>query len=209
MPGDRHLLAGRLRSQSEARTDSVSRNSESEPESEPHSDSESETLRRQPASRRHLLLVCPGCNKPFTNITSLRRHRSSWWMADSACRNAAHKRPRTIRRDVDAARDADDRIRRMMGDGSKGGPAAGDAQRPFLQPRDEVGPGNRDCLTWSHRFTQCLQRVFIRFASSMKSLHRFALGLHHVCSKFNCGLYKVCTKFTLIPAASTQSSLLT
>ena len=149
MPGDRHLLAGRLRSQSEARTDSASRNSESEPESEPHSDSESETLRRQPASRLHLL--CPGCNKPFTNSTSLHRHRSSWWMADPACRNAAHKRPRTVRRDVDAARDADDRIRRMMGDGSKGGPAAGDAQRPFLQPRDEVGPGLHHLCRWDVR----------------------------------------------------------
>ena len=62
-------------------------------------------------------------------------------MADPACRNAAHKRPRTVRRDVDSARDADDRIRRMMGDGSDSGLAARDAQSPFLQPRDEVGPG--------------------------------------------------------------------
>ena len=177
MPGDRHLLAGRLRSQSEARTDSVSRNSESEPESEPHSDSESETLRRQPASRRHLLLVCPGCNKPFTNITSLRRHRSSWWMADPACRNAAHKRPRTIRRDVDAARDADDRIRMMMGDGSDSGLAARDAQSPFLQPRDEVGPGpasasdrRSNSARRCQRFTQCLQLVCIRFTLQKSGL---------------------------------------
>jgi hypothetical protein len=82
-------------------------------------------------------------------------------MADPACRNAAHKRPRTVRRDVDSdsALDANDRIRRMMGDGSKSGLAARDAQSPFLQPIDEVGPGDHAGLTRRHKFTQCLQMV--------------------------------------------------
>ena len=43
--------------------------------------------------------------------------------------------------DVDSARDADDLIQRMMGNGSDSGLAARDAQSPFLQPGDEVGPG--------------------------------------------------------------------
>ena len=93
-------------------------------------------------------------------------------MVDPACRNAAHKRPRTVRRDsdVDSARDADDRIRRMMGGESDSGLAARDAQSPFLQPRDEVGPGPASASDrWSNsallcqRFTQCLQLVYIRF----------------------------------------------
>ena len=88
-------------------------------------------------------------------------------MTDPACRNAAKKRPRTVRRDVDAARqrDAEDRLQQMMGDGSHSGLAASDAHSPFLQPslRDEVGPGpERDSESQVYTmFAQCLHKVFI------------------------------------------------
>ena len=102
-------------------------------------------------------------------------------MADPACRNAAHKRPRTVRRDVDSARDAGDHIRRMMGGGSDSGLAARDAQSPFLQPRDEVGPGPAshgasDCRSNSarrcQRFTQCLQLVYSKFTLQTSGLSK-------------------------------------
>ena len=134
MPGDKLALAGRARSRSETRATRItgpgpeselpSQELESAGESDRDSDSGSEA-RPQRASRLHL--ICPGCNKAFADPTSLRRHRSAARMVDPACRNAAHKRPRTVRRDVDSARDADDQIRRMMGDGSDSGLAARDA----------------------------------------------------------------------------------
>ena len=170
MPGDRLALAGRARSRSETRMagpgplsgvlpSHLESAGESGGESAGESDSEtgSETQRPQRASKLHL--ICPGCNKPFSDRTSLRRHRSAWKTADPACRKAAHKRPRTVRLDVDSAQDANDRIRRMMGDGSNSGLAARDAQSPFLQPIDEVGPGARDGLTRMQKFTQCLHIV--------------------------------------------------
>jgi hypothetical protein len=174
MPGDRLALAGRARSRSETRMagpgplsgvlpSHLESAGESGGESAGESDSEtgSETQRPQRASKLHL--ICPGCNKPFSDRTSLRRHRSAWKTADPACRKAAHKRPRTVRLDVDSAQDANDRIRRMMGDGPNSrlasGPAVRDAQSPFLQPIDEVGPGDRNGLTRRHKFTQCLQMV--------------------------------------------------
>jgi hypothetical protein len=193
--GDRPglALAGRARSRSETRAISATRITDpgTESDTSPSQDLESAgdsglEARPQRASRLHLL--CPGCNKPFADPTSLRRHRSAWRTADPACRNAAaHKRPRTVRRDVDSARDsdADDRIRMMMGDGSDSGLAARDAQSPFLQPRDEVGPGpasasdrRSNSARRCQRFTQCLQLVYIRF-----TLHtiRFMVSLHMVC----------------------------
>ena len=130
--------------------DSESGNSDSD--SARDSDSESEAAGAADASARpqtrgasKLHLICTGCNKLFANRTSLRQHGNAWKTADPACRNAATKRPRTVRRGVDsaAARDTDDRIQRMVGDRSNRGQAASDAQSPFrvLQPRDEVlGP---------------------------------------------------------------------
>ena len=171
MPGDRLALAGRARSRSETRMTGPGPQSgvlpshelesasagKSDGQSDSDSGSDSEA-RPQRASKLHL--ICPGCNKPFSDRTTLRRHRSAWRTADPACRNAAHKRPRTVRLDVDSARDADHRIRRMMGDGSDSGLASGlaardaDDQSPFLPPRD------RDEV-WSHWFTQCLYTVYI------------------------------------------------
>jgi hypothetical protein len=191
MPGDRPALAGRARSRSETRADSATRITgrpspqselqelESAGESDPGSEAD---VRPQRASKLHL--ICPGCNKQFADRTTLRQHWSAWKTADPACRNAAHKRPRTVRRDVDSARDADDRIRQMMGDGSDSGLAARDVQSPFLQPRHEVGPGDRDGPTRSHRFTQCLLIVYIRFEI-------FNSGLRLVYLLFSSILYKV------------------
>ena len=88
------------------------------------------------------------------------------------------------------AGDADDRIRQMMGDGSDSGLAARDAQSPFLQPRHEVGPGDRDGPTRSHRFTQCLLTVYIRFEI-------FNSGLQLVYLLFDSSLNKVWCRFTL------------
>ncbi len=200
MPGDRHALAGRARSRSETRADSATRMSDLRSQSDSESagresDSGSEAdFRPQRASKLHLL--CPGCNKAFADRTKLRQHRAAYRTADPACRNAAHKRPRTVRRhgdrDVDSARDADDLIRQMMGDGSDSGLAARDAQSPFLQPRHEVlvGPGDRDGPTRSHTFTQCLLTVYIRFEISNS-------GLKLVYLLFDSSLYKVWCRFTL------------
>ena len=184
--GDRPGLAlsGRARSRSETRAISATRitGPGTESDTSPSQDLESagdsgSEARPQRASRLHLL--CPGCNKPFADPKTLRQHRSAWRTADPACCNAAHKRPRTVRRDVDSARDADDRIqvRRMMGDGSDSGLAASDAQSPFLQPRDEVGPGpasasdrRSNSARRCQRFTQCLQLVCIRFTLQKSGL---------------------------------------
>ena len=176
MPGDRHALSGRARSRSETGADSATRNSdpgaggpESRAERNSESDSEAD-VRPQRASRLHL--ICPGCNKEFADMTKLRQHRAAYRTADPACRNAARKRPRTVRRDVDSARDADDLIQRMMGNGSDSGLAARDAQSPFLQPRDEVGPGDTDSdgPTLTRKFTSCLQYVYNQFAYKFTSL---------------------------------------
>ena len=182
MPGDKLALAVRARSRSETRATRItgpgpeselpSQELESAGESDRDSGSEA-----RPQRESRLDLICPGCNKAFADRTSLRRHRSASRMADPACRNAAHKRPRTVRRDVDSARDADDHIQRMMGGGSDSGLAARDAQSPFLQPRDEVGPGpasasdrRSNSARRCQRFTQCLQMVCIRFTLQKSGL---------------------------------------
>ena len=153
MPGDGHALVRSTRTRSRSQSGPGPQSGElprqeldSELESAGESDSESEA-RPQRASKLHL--ICPGCKKQFADRSCLRRHRSSSRMADPACRNAANKRPRTVRLAVDSqsARDAHDRIQRMMGDGSNRGLPARDAQSPFLQPRDEVDPAdNRQLL---------------------------------------------------------------
>jgi hypothetical protein len=167
MPGGRHVPAGRTRSRSETRAasepgpqsklPSQALDSARDSESESGSAGESEARPQPRSSKMHL--KCPGCNKVFADRTTLRQHCSAWRTADPACRKAAHKRPRTVSLDVDSAQDANDRIRRMMGDGSNSGLAARDAQSPFLQPIDEVGPGARDGLTRMQKFTQCLHIV--------------------------------------------------
>lgn len=182
MPVDRQGRADSATRKSDRQSDSESAGRESESLSD--SDSEAD-FRPQRASKLHLL--CPGCNKAFTDRTKLRQHRAAYRTADPACRNAAKKRPRTVRRDVDAARqrDAEDRLQQMMGDGSHSGLAASDTHSPFLQPslRDEVlGPGARPGLppsvTRSRRFTPCLQNVYTRFPSCSLSLYMFAQCLH-------------------------------
>ena len=145
-------------------------------------DSDSEAAGAADASARpqtrgtsKLHLICTGCNKLFANRTSLRQHGNAWKTADPACRNAATKRPRTVRRGVDsaAARDTEDRIQRMVGDRSNRGQAASDAQSPFLQPRDEVlGPA------WV--------TVTVQLGPT---------GLHNVCIRFVPSLSMVCTWF--------------
>lgn len=143
MPRDGHSAAGRARSLSESRVDSAARNSGSEPQPADSdsgaeargSDSESDTGRPQGPGRVHQ--ACPGCNKSFASISSLRRHRNSFWMTDPACRNAGLKRPRTVRVG-DSARDARDLIQQMVGDAADSGLPPGAAPDPFVQPRDEV-----------------------------------------------------------------------
>jgi hypothetical protein len=136
------------------------------------------------------------CTTPKLEMAAAREQAASVmpWMQQAVCRpenfTPAQERladggsglpaqccPRTVRRDVDSARDADDRIRRMMGDGSDSGLAARDAQSPFLQPRDEVGPGpasasdrRSNSARRCQRFTQCLQLVCIRFTLQKSGL---------------------------------------
>ena len=123
------------------------------------------SARPQTRSASKLHLICTGCNKLFANRTSLRQHWNAWRTADPACKNAATKRTLTVRRCVvsAAAQDTDDRIQRMVGDQSNRGQAASDAQRPFLQPRDEVlGPAR---VTVTVRLGVAgLHNVCIRFA---------------------------------------------
>ncbi len=94
-------------------------------------DSNSEAdVRLQRARKLHL--ICPGCNKEFTDMTKLRQHRAAYRTADPACRNAANKRPRTVRRDNNSARDADDRIQQMMGNRSDSELAVCTEFTPFM-----------------------------------------------------------------------------
>ena len=86
-------------------------------------------------------------------------------MTDPACRNAGLKRPRTVRVG-DSARDANDLIQRMMGDGPDSGLPPGAAPNPFLQPRDEVGDAKSELRSWPgiyEQFAICLHLVYIQF----------------------------------------------
>jgi hypothetical protein len=123
----------------------------------------------RPQRARKLHLICPGGSKELTDMTKLRQHRAAYRTADPASSNAANKRPRTVRRDNNSARDADDRIQQMMGNRSGSELAVRDAQSPFLQPRDEVGPGDSNGLTrpWSRTFAQCLQNVYSQFVNKI------------------------------------------
>ena len=129
-PSDLHSPAVRVRSRSETRAQGSP---------QPQAESDSESGGGPCADRLHLL--CPGCNKSFATISSLRRHRNSWWMTDQSCRAAGSqlKRPRTVRvHDSGSAQDAIDRLNEMMGDGTKRGVPPGAAPDLRLQPRDEV-----------------------------------------------------------------------
>ena len=183
MPGARTDSGRTLQVDSESGGNSDSDSArDSEADSEAAGAADASARRPQTRGASKLLLICTGCNKLFANRTSLRQHWNAWRTADPACRNAATKRPRTVRRGVvsAAAQDTDDRIQRMVGDQSNRGQAASDAQSPFLQPRDEVlGP------TRSHRFTQCLHTVCTKFVTSLHLVcniyllvyFKFALGL--------------------------------
>lgn len=104
----------------ETRADSanVTRNPRGTAQGSPQPESDSESGGGPCADRLHLL--CPGCNKSFATISSLRRHRNSWWMTDpsESCRAAAGsqlKKPRTVTvrvHDSGTAQDSDaiDRI---------------------------------------------------------------------------------------------------
>ena len=169
MPGARTDSGRKLQVDSESGGNSDSdwaRDSEADSEAAGAADASARRPQTRGASKLHL--ICTGCNKLFANRTSLRQHWSAWTTADPACRNAATKRPRTVRRGVvsAAAQDTDDRIQRMVGDQSNRGQAASDAQRPFLQPRDEVlGPAR---VTVTVRLGVAgLHNVCIRFAPSL------------------------------------------
>ena len=165
MPGARTDSGRKLQVDSESGGNSDSdwaRDSEADSEAAGAADA---SARRQTRIASKLHLICTGCNKLFANRTSLRQHWNAWKTADPACSKAATKRPRTVRRGVvsAAAQDTDDRIQRMVGDQSNRGQAANDAQRPFLQPRDEVlGPAR---VTVTVRLGVAgLHNVCIRFA---------------------------------------------
>jgi hypothetical protein len=145
MPPAGHSPAGRTRSLSRSgtRADTANATVTRNPggPSSPQSESDSSSGAEPGAGRLHLL--CPGCNKSFDTISSLRRHRNSWWMTNPSCRAAGSqlKRPRTVRvhdADSPAVQDAIDRINEMMGDGTNRGVPPGAALNFCLQPRDEV-----------------------------------------------------------------------
>ena len=192
MPQDRHPHVGRARSLSEAdsaNSGGCSPQSESESGARAESDSDSESEARRPQGAGRVLLLCPGCNKSFDNISSLRRHRNSYWMTDPTCRVAGSrsKRPRRVRvHDSESAQDAIDRINEMMGDGTDRGVPPGAALNPCLQPRDEVGDSDvtsRPKVTVYTEFATCLHIVYTTFESGLQSLYtRFVKCLHQVCT---------------------------
>ncbi len=165
MQRNRHSPAGRAKSLSRAdsaKSGGCSPQSESESGARAESDSASETSRPQLTGRVHLL--CPGCNKSFDNISSLRRHRNSWWMTDPSCHAAGSesKRPRKVRvPDSESAQDAIDRINEMMGDVTDRGVPPGAALNPCLQPRDEVRDSDVPHCSHGKRIIHSLQYVCI------------------------------------------------
>ena len=136
------------------------------PEHRSNSDSETDHDRQQPSGRVHLL--CPGCNKSFTNISSLRRHRNSRWLPFCRAAASALKRPRIVRvYDSESAQDAIDRINEMMGDGTNRGVPPRAALNPYLQPRDEVGG------------VQSQPKVYTQFATGLHAVYTtFELDSH-------------------------------
>ena len=172
MPGARTDSGRKLQVDSESGGNSDSdwaRDSEADSEAAGAADASARRPQTRGASKLHL--ICTGCNKLFANRTTLRQHWSAWRTADPACRNAATKRPQTVRRCVvsAAAQDTEDRIQRMVGDQSNRGQAASDAQSPFLQPRDEVLGPARVTVTVRLGFTGLgLHNVYIRFAPSLQ-----------------------------------------
>ena len=204
MPSDLHSPAVRARSRSETRADSanVTRNPRGTAQGSPQLESDSESGGGPCADRLHLL--CPGCNKSFATISSLRRHRNSWWMTDPSCRAAGSqlKRPRTVRvHDSGTAQDAIDRINEMMGDGTNRGVPPGAAPDLRLQPRDEVllvsdVQSQPKVQVYNvDRFVKCFSKVCTRFVQSLLKfqicLHKVCTGLSFVCTK----ILSVCTKF--------------
>ena len=161
MPPDRPSRAGRARSRSESRADpaNVAQNSSPDGPGRGGSVSDSESGAAGDRSGR-MHLICPGCNKGFDHISSLRRHRNAWSMAAPRCRAAASqlKRPRRVRVDTRSAQDASDGINEMMGDGANSGVPPGAALDPSsgLQPRDEVGEIyslHQVYIQFTHKFT--------------------------------------------------------
>jgi hypothetical protein len=90
----------RARSRSEAR---AGPGPQSERQVDSESDSEAELEVRPQRASKLYYLICPGCNKEFTDMTKLeiasaQPGRAAYRTADPACRNhaAANKRPRTV-----------------------------------------------------------------------------------------------------------------
>ena len=148
---DRTYLAGRTRGR-EARDDSRANSPDSpgpagsRAESSESGDSGPDGPRAQAGRGFNLKLACPGCGKPFSNVSGLRFHRNSRWLTNPACRYAGRigKRPRILARaataDSDSGPDAPvERLNLMLGVRPDADLPAGAARAdPPIQPRDRV-----------------------------------------------------------------------
>ena len=192
--------AGRVRSRSESRANAATRNSGDPPSEsdsgelarahdDPLSDSGSEAGR--PPNSGRVLYVCPGCNKSFGSVTSLRRHRNSRWMTNPACRNGGLKRPKMVRQAGDSARDADGLIRQTMGDIR---PPSGADANPSLQSRDEVC---KSCYTQFGLLLVCT-RIILVCTRFVIGLYLIYIGLHLVHSLTYLRSHCICNKFALV-----------
>ena len=149
---DRTYLAGRARGRDDSRADSPDSpgpGSGSRAESSESGDSGPDGPRAQAGRGLNLKLACPGCGKPFSNVSGLRFHRNSRWLTNPACHYAGRigKRPRILARaataDSDSGPDAPvERLNLMLGVGPDadlpGVPAGAARADPPIQPRDRV-----------------------------------------------------------------------
>ena len=146
--------------------DSPGPGSESPPGSVSESDSESGPAapplgRRREERQRVNLLGCPGCGKTFTSVHSLRKHRNSHRLVNSACQSAARmgKRPRIIARaaDSDSGSDApEELLNRALGVGPNAELPPGAAPpNPLAQPRDRVSDAPSESVADSSSSAVC------------------------------------------------------
>ncbi len=157
--------SGRARTRSDARSDfDAARNSDSGSQPEPDSDTQSQPdTGPQHTGRCNEHHLCRMCNTSFSSMTSLRRHRNAYRLANTACRDAGQKRHQTDTADRNSAdsasRDAIDRIQRMMSDGLAPGAA------PLLEPRDAVGDKRSETnqAQFLDMFLSCLIDLCVNF----------------------------------------------